>query len=132
VDGSTSDHGFEPLEQRWSPVKFFHGVLFVLSGGLVLFWTPWGLALIGVGAVIGFVGLKMKASTLDIAAEQRRLGELRDDVTRLLDSAQHGDVGIEQQLRTLDLLRQLGHLSPEDYEARRAEITGSGTGSTPP
>ena len=36
------------LTRRSSPLRFFHAILFVMGGGLALFWSRWGLILIAV------------------------------------------------------------------------------------
>ena len=69
-----------PIPRR-SPLKLFHAVVFVMSGGLAVLWSRWGLLLVAVGAVVGLVLLKAKASTLDMNQERIRLDRLRDDLS---------------------------------------------------
>lgn len=127
VDGPEGD---SRPEVRWlrrsSPVRFFHGVLFILGGGLALFWSRWGILLIVVWAVIGLARLKAKASTLDMAQERLKLDHLREELTFLYDSATHPDGSAEEQLRMLETLHRLGGINAADYEARRAQISQSG------
>jgi hypothetical protein len=118
VGGSRS----ETPTRRRSPVTFFHAVVFVLSGGLAIIWTRWGLLLIGVGAVVGLVSLKAKASTLDMNEERRRVDQLRDDLAWLRDTEEHPDGSAHERLRTLEVLHRYGRLSAADYEAQRREI----------
>jgi hypothetical protein len=102
--------------------------MFVMGGGVALFWSRWGLALIAVWAVIGLARLKAKASTLDMGQERLRLDHLRDDLTFLLASAEHPDGSVEQRLHALETLHRLGGIGGADYEARRVQILGEQLG----
>jgi hypothetical protein len=97
-------------------------VLFVLGGGLTALWSLWGLFFVGVGALVGFVLLKSKASALDMDKERGHLEQVRDDLTWLRQSLEHPDGSAHERLRALEVLRRYGRLSPADYEAQRAEI----------
>jgi hypothetical protein len=62
----------ETSSPRRSPVTVFHVVVFVLGGGLAVFWSRWGLFVLGVVAVVGLVLARAKASSLDMKQERRR------------------------------------------------------------
>jgi hypothetical protein len=93
-----------------------------MTGGLAVMWSRWGLLLIALGALVGLVLLRAKASTLDMSQERNRLDQLRDDLIWLRDSAEHPDESVYGRLRTLEVLRRHGRISPAEYEAQRAEI----------
>jgi hypothetical protein len=112
----------ETTTRRRSPATFLHAAVFVLGGGLAVIWTRWGLLLVGVGAVVGLLLLKVKASTLDMNEERRRVDQLRDDVAWLRETAEHPDGSAHERLRTLEVLHRYGRLSADDYEAKRREI----------
>jgi len=108
-------------------------VLFVLGGGLAIFWSRWGLLLIAVWAIIGLVRLKAKASTLDMGQERLRLDRLRDDLVALRQGVEHPDGSADERLRVLEMLHRLGGMSSAEYEAHRAEIVGQNeAGPAPP
>ena len=125
MDGPAGGTRPEGWSRRYSPVRFFHGVLFVLGGGLTLFWSRWGLILVVAWAVIGLARLKARASTLDMSQERLRLGHLRDELTFLKEAAEHPDGTVDEQLRALEVLHRLGGISGADYETRRAQIAGT-------
>ena len=122
VDSDAGSRTSETPTPRRSPVKFFHAVVFVLSGGLAMVWSRWGLLLLAVGAVVALVLLKAKASTLDMNQERHRLDQLRDDLSWLRATVEHPDASVYERLRMLEVLQRYGRLSPAEYQTRRAEI----------
>jgi hypothetical protein len=116
---------------RRSPVKFFHGVLFVLGGGLAVVWSRWGLLLVAVGAVVALVSLRAKASTLDMNEERQRIAQLKDDLSWIRDSVEHPDRSVYERIRMLEVLRRYGRLSPVDYQTQRDEILRGPQDQTP-
>jgi hypothetical protein len=122
VDPDAGGTTSETPTPRRSPVKFFHVVVFVLSGGLAVMWSRWGLLLLAPGAVVAFVLLKAKASTLDMNQERHRLDQLRDDLIWLRATVEHPDASVYERLRMLEVLQRYGRLSPAEYQAQRAEI----------
>ena len=97
-------------------------MLFILGGGLALFWSRWGLVLIVAWAIMALVRMKAKASTLDMGQERLRIDRLRDDLTTVVRAAEHPDGSAEERLQALETLRRLGGISSADYEAGRARI----------
>jgi hypothetical protein len=91
-----------------------HAAVFVLGGGLAVIWTRWGLLLVGVGAVVGLLSLKAKASTPDMIEERRRVDQVRDDLAWLRETAEHPDGSAHERLRTLEVLHRYGRLSASD------------------
>jgi hypothetical protein len=92
-----------------------------MGGGLVALWSPLGLAVIVVAALVGFVILKAKASTVDMNQAQVGLTRMRDDLLRLRDSVEHPD-SPSARLQALEVLRRFGQITPAEYEARRQAI----------
>jgi hypothetical protein len=93
-----------------------------MTGGLAVLWSRWGLLLVSLGALVGLIVLRAKASTLDMNQERHSLDQLRDDLCWLRDSVEHPDGTVHEQLRALEVLHRYGRLSTVDYEAQRAEI----------
>jgi hypothetical protein len=122
VEPDVGGNRSETPPPRRSPITFFHAVAFVLSGGLAVIWTGWGLLLVGIAAIAGLMLLKAKASTLEMNQERCRVDQLRDDLTWLRETAEHPDGSVHERLRTLEVFHRYGRLSAADYEAQRAEI----------
>ena len=87
-------------------------MLFVLGGGLAVVWSAWGLVLIGVGVVVGFLLLRAKASTPDIDRQRRRLDQVRDDLTWLKETAEHPEESAHERLRALEIQHRYGPAQP--------------------
>jgi hypothetical protein len=132
VDPDQGVSSAETPTPRRSPVKFFHAVVFVLTGGLAVVWSRWGLLLVAVGAVIGLVALKAKASTLDMNQERHRLDQLRDDLTWLRDSAEHPDGSVHERLRANSEKSYRYNSRSLRTTGRSASLAGSTVSSTTP
>jgi hypothetical protein len=122
VDPDAGDSGSETQTPRRSPVKFLYVVAAVLGVGMAALWSPWGLLLVSVGAVVGLVLLKAKGSAPDMDEERHRLDQLQEDLTWLRDSAEHPDGSVHDRLRGLEVLHRYGRISGEDYATQRAQI----------
>ena len=76
-------------ERRYSPLTFFHGLWFVLGGGLWVLWSWWGALLVLLVLVSAWTMVRGLVSPANIAQTRAELTGLVTQLQELRELTEH-------------------------------------------
>jgi hypothetical protein len=96
-----------------SPVTFFHGVLFVVGGGLALLWSWWGGLLVALAVLAAYSVARSMTSPGNAQDTRTRLERMQHDLLDLKSIAEHPTGSADEQARVQQILGEM-HIRPPD------------------
>ena len=104
----------EERRPKYSPVTFFHGVLFVLGGGLTLLWSWWGGLLIGLALLAAYSVARSMTSPGNVQETRSRLVRMRQDLLDLKSIAEHPTGSADERARVQEILGEMHIKLPDE------------------